>query len=225
MTQFRFDPRRAARLAAPFLLLAVTACATPFRADVARFQQLPPPNGQSFFITSSDPELRGGLEFQQYAGLVAQELQQFGYVQASDPASADLAVSFRYDVDNGREKIVSDGPGFGGYGYGGFGYYGRRGLYSPYYWGFYDPFIFGPGYNDVSSFTVYTSALDLKIDRVADNVRLFEGKAEAQSRSKNLQYLVPNLVDALFTEFPGQSGETVRISIAPEDKAVKRVSR
>jgi len=29
---------------------------------------------------------------------------------------------------------------------------------------------------------------------------------------------VPNLVEAMFTGFPGNSGETVRISVAPEKK-------
>ena len=33
-----------------------------------------------------------------------------------------------------------------------------------------------------------------------------------------LGYLVPNLVEAMFTDFPGNSGETVRISVAPEKK-------
>jgi hypothetical protein len=57
----------------------------------------------------------------------------------------------------------------------------------------------------------------VKIDRRADGQRLFEGRAEAASRSNRLGYHVPNLVEALFTDFPGNSGETVRISIAPED--------
>ena len=47
-------------------------------------------------------------------------------------------------------------------------------------------------------------------------IGVFEGKAEALSRSKNLTYLVPNLVEAMFTNFPGNSGERVRISVAPE---------
>ena len=58
----------------------------------------------------------------------------------------------------------------------------------------------------------------MKIDRAADGQRLFEGKAEAVSRSNDLPYLVPNLVEAMFTGFPGNSGETVRISVAPEDR-------
>ena len=44
-------------------------------------------------------------------------------------------------------------------------------------------FISGGGFNDVSSYTVYTSDLSMKIDRAADNLRLFEGRAEAMSRS------------------------------------------
>ena len=68
------------------------------------------------------------------------------------------------------------------------------------------------------SFTVYTTELDMKINRSVDGERLFEGTAEAMSRSKNLTYLVPNLVEAMFTNFPGNSGERVRISVAPEKK-------
>ena len=74
----------------------------------------------------------------------------------------------------------------------------------------------------MTSTTVYTSGIDLKIDRTATGERLFEGKAEAVSTSDRLQYLVPNLVEAMFTDFPGRSGETVRISIAPENKPVRR---
>ena len=39
------------------------------------------------------------------------------------------------------------------------------------------------------------------------------------SRSDDLTYLVPNLVEAIFTGFPGNSGETVRISVAPEGRS------
>ncbi len=58
----------------------------------------------------------------------------------------------------------------------------------------------------------------MRIDRTADGKRLFEGEAKAMSRTDNLTYLVPNLIDAMFTGFPGNSGETVRITIKPEDE-------
>lgn len=216
-------------IAAPALaLLALSGCATPFRADVARFQQLPAPQGQSFAVVADDPRLAGGLEFGQYANLVAGRLTQVGYRQADNPGSADLVVRISYGVDNGREKVQSYG-GYGGYGYGPYGAgfggwgWGRGGFYGRrYMYGFYDPFLFGPGYNDVSSYTVYTSQLQMKIDRAADGRRLFEGTAKAQSLSNHLTYLVPNLVEAMFTNFPGQSGETVNVTIAPEPKKEAR---
>src|SRR5690606_15708244 len=104
--------------------------------------------------------------------------------------------------------------------------YGTRVSYLPYRpWGFgWDDSFFGGG-RDVYSYTVYTSGIDLKIDRSADGQRLFEGEAEAASTSNRLQYLVPNLIEAMFTNFPGNSGETVRISVAPENQPAKRSSR
>ncbi|WP_294038995.1 DUF4136 domain-containing protein [Sphingopyxis sp.] len=210
--------------------LALAGCATPFRADVARFQtQLPAPQGQSFAIEAANPALQGGIEFGQYANLVSGELTRYGYRPASAGERPDLVVRMDYGVDKGRERVVSS-PGFGDPWYG--GYYGR-GFYRPvvvtgrsgrrYIYGYRDPFLwggFGPswGYNDVSSYTVYTSGLNLQINRAADGSRLFEGHAEAQSRDNNLQAIVPNLVEAMFTGFPGNSGERVRITVAPPER-------
>ncbi len=209
-------------IAAPVLaLVALSGCTTGFKADVARFQQLPAPAGQSFTVVADDARLAGGLEFAHYADLVGARLAQTGYVAASDPARADLIVRVAYDVDNGREKVRSSGFGGAGWG-GGFGGWGggyRGGWGRPWGYGFYDPWLFGAGgYNDVSSYTVYTSDLSMKIDRSADNRRLFEGKASAQSLSNKLTYLVPNLVDAMFVNFPGQSGEAVKITLPPEKR-------
>ena len=213
--------------------LALAGCATPFKADVARFQtQLPAPQGQSFVVESANPALAGGIEFGQYANLVAGELTKYGYRPAARGENADLVVRMDYGVDKGRERVVSS-PGFGDPWYGGYGGYYGRGFYRPvivsgrggrrYVYGYRDPFMwggFGPGWGgtDVSSFTVYTSGLNLQINRAADGSRLFEGSAEAQSRDNNLQAIVPNLVEAMFTGFPGNSGERVRITVAPPEK-------
>lgn len=217
--------RRLKTVSVPLLLAGLAACATPFNANVTRYQtQLPAPQGQSFAVVADDPALAGGLEFSQYATLVAQQMQRLGYSQASSPETANLLVRFDYGVDRGRERVRRTGfadPFYSPwYGYSPFGYrpYYRGGRYPGFYrggpwaFGMYDPF-FDSGFD---SYTVYTSGIDLKIDRRADNERLFEGKAEALSTSNRLQYLVPNLVDAMFTDFPGESGRTVRISVAPE---------
>jgi len=213
--------------AAAVLLLALSACASTFRADVSRFQsQLPAPAGQTFAVVAEDPAMAGGIEFATYARLVEARLAQQGYAPVADPARATLLVRFDYGVDKGRERVRS--TGFGG-GYGGFGPwygYGRGGYWGgsrfggfggwgggPWRYGWYDPFFDNGG---IQSYTVYTSGVSLKIDRRVDGQRLFEGQAEAVSTSNRLQYLVPNLVEAMFTNFPGNSGETMRITVAPE---------
>jgi hypothetical protein len=207
----------------PLMIAGLAACAQPFNARVQRFAtQLPAPQGQSFAVVADDPALSGGLEFAQYARLVEGQMAKLGYAPASSPASASLIVRFDYGVDKGRERVRSSGfvdPFYSPwYGYGRrAGYYGRpigfrgRGGWG---YGFYDPW-FDTGYE---SYTVYTSGIEVKIDRREGGERLFEGKAEALSTSNRLPYLVPNLVEAIFTDFPGNSGETVRISVAPEKK-------
>ena len=216
---------RTAKLASvPLLLAGLAACATPFRADVSRFQtQLPAPAGESFYVVADDPALAGGLEFALYADEVEAQMQRLGYAQAASPDAASLLVRFDYDIDNGRERIRSTGTGFYDPFYS--PWYGYRPYRSRFYrsrfnrawgYGFYDPWFGG---SDISSTTVYTSGIQMKIDRAADGQRLFEGNAQAVSTSNRLQYLVPNLVEAMFTDFPGNSGETVRISVAPEREA------
>lgn len=209
-----------ARLALPVALaLGLSACATPFKADVSRFAvPLPAPQGQTFAVVPEDPKLAGGLEFATYANSVAAEMQDLGYVRAASPEAADLLVRFDYRVDGGRERVRTD---FNGVGAAGFGPWGRWGGWGGGGWGlgFNDPFFGGP---DVRSYTIYTSGIDLKIDRAADGQRLFEGKAEAVSRSNRLPRLVPNLVDAMFTGFPGNSGETLRITIRDDNEKTVR---
>lgn len=215
MTLSNFTLGRRAMLATmPLALVALAGCAQNFRSDVTRFQsQLPAPQGQTFAVVAEDPALAGGIEFGMYSDLVEAQLTKLGYVEA--PAeTAKLLVRFDYGVDDGRERVRSTGLG-------------RDPFYSPWFsyrrpfvrrrawgYGFYDPWFD----DDVQSYTVYTSGIELKIDNAADGKRLFEGRAKAISTSNKLQYLVPNLIEAMFTDFPGNSGETVRISIAPEKK-------
>jgi hypothetical protein len=213
----------------PLGMLALSACATPFQANVSRFQAMPAAQGQTYAIQSDNPRLSGGLEFETYARLVAQRLDSFGYTRASDPGAANLVVTLDYGVDRGREKIRSvpgSSFGYGGFGYGGFGYGGfGHGFARPYYgfgrrafmYGFYDPFLFD-NYNEVESYTVYSSQLDMRIAKRGSNERVFEGAAKAMSSDDDLTTLVPNLIEAMFTGFPGNSGETVKITVAPPGK-------
>ena len=212
-------------LAAPAALLALGGCATGLPTQVSRYQAMPAPAGQSFVIQAADPEDRGGLEFSRYADLVRRHMIAQGYSEASSAQQASLIVSLSYGVDDGRQQVVSrPGLGYGRFGYGGFGYrpywsrfggYGR--IRSPFYYGWDDPFWYRGFGDELDVYTVYKSFLDMDIRR-PDGQAVFEGTAQARSRTDELSVLVPNLIEAMFTGFPGNSGETVKITVAPERK-------
>ena len=212
-------------LAAPAALLTLGGCTTGFPAQVSRYQAMPAPQGETFTIVSADPDERGGLEFSRYADLVRRHMIAQGYSEATSRDGATMIVSLDYGVDDGNPHVVSR-PGFGPYGgfgfsrfgfyrpyYSRFGYWGRA--RSPFFWGWDDPVLHG---REIDTYTVYTSFVDMDIRRAGDGQALFEGTAKARSRTDNLSVLVPNLVEAMFTGFPGNSGETVKITVAPEDR-------
>ncbi len=214
-------------LAAPAALLTLGGCATGFPAQVSRFSALPAPTGQSFVIEATDPHNSGGLEFSRYADIVRQHMVAQGYREASGRGDATLVVNLDYGVDDGRQQVrVTPDPfcsglrcnGFGrfGFGFGGRPYYSRFGRYrSPFYYGWNDSFWGG---DRIDTVVVYQSFVDLDIRRAADGQAVFEGLAQARSRTNELPRLVPNLVEAMFTNFPGNNGETVRITVDDDNR-------
>ena len=226
------------KLAAAALIgaaVALSGCATGLPTKVTRYSAMPIPQGQSFYVVPGEG-IQPGLEFGRYASLVARQMEAKGYRWAGAPQNADMLVELTYDVDDGTREYSVDplyrararNAYFRGYydpfydRYFGrpywsrFGYYGAR---SPFYWGWDDPFWYaspysGFGFDDpIREYTVYHSALDVDIMRRADQAPLFEGKAQARSQTDELGVLVPNLIEAMFTNFPGRNGETVKITV------------
>ena len=201
--------------------LGLSACATGLPAKVTRYSAMPIPQGQSFYVVPG-AGVQPGLEFKRFAALVTQQMAARGYRPAASTAAADMLVRVGYNVDRGTQEIDVDpfaynDPFLYGRGFYGRPYYSRYGYYgarSPFYWGWNDPFWYRGGFNDpIRAYTVYKSQLDLDIVRRVDNAPLFDGRAMARSQTDELGTLVPNLVEAMFTNFPGQNGETVRITV------------
>lgn len=209
----------AAAIALGASVVALSACAEQINTTVSRYQAMPTPQGQTFFVVPGGGLANnGGLEFQRYAGVVAQQLQARGYTPASSPQSANMIVQFGYHLDQGQVRYVED-PfyreryGFGGFYGPGWGFYRPRfgwGLGGGYSWGWDDPFWYGDG---IDSYVEYHSEVDLHIRAAGTNAPLFDGRAQARSQTNRLDVVVPSLVDAMFTGFPGRSGETVKITI------------
>lgn len=204
--------KSSAAVALGAVVLALSACAETINTTVSRYQAMPAPQGQSFYVVPEGGMARnGGLEYQRYAGMVAHELQARGYVPATSPQSASMVVQFGYAIDRGQMRYVAE-PIPPQFGFGGF-YGSRWGFYRPrlgYAWGWDDPFWFGEG---IDSYVEYHSQIELHIRQAGTNAPLFDGRAQARSETNRLDVVIPSLIDAMFTGFPGRSGEVVRITI------------
>lgn len=195
----------------------ISACTSTFKSNVSRFHELPKPQGEKVVIMARDPGKATSLEFASYANIVAQHLAEQGYVPAKE-GTPDLIVELDYSVDDGKVMTRASRFDFG-FAYGYHPYYSR--WYSPYYpyWRhgyFYDPFW---GYRssfarDRDSYVNYTRKLNMVIRPNKEGAKnLFEGTVESKGRSNKLHQLMPHMVQALFTRFPGVSGTTEKIVI------------
>ena len=197
----------AAAAALGIAALGISACAESITSTVSRYQAMPAPQGQTFTIVpGGGMAANGGLEFERYAALVAQQLQAHGYAPAAGAQSANMVVQLGYEVGHGQVRYVADpfyDPFFGPF------YRPRFGWGGGYLWGWNDPFWYG----DVDSFIEYHSQVELHIRAAGTNQPLFDGRAQARSETNRLDIVIPSLVDALFTGFPGRSGEVVKITI------------
>jgi hypothetical protein len=190
--------------------LGVSACASSITSTVSRYQAMPAPQGQTFFVVPGEGmAAMGGLEFQRYAAIVAQQLQARGYAPATSPTGASMLVQLGYSVDHGQVRVVED-PFRYSHRYDPFFYYPRFGYRSSFYYGWNDPFWYGRG---LDSYVEYHSEVDLHIRAAGTGQPLFDGRAQARSQTNRLDVVVPSLVEALFAGFPGRSGEIVRITI------------
>jgi hypothetical protein len=187
--------------------LGLSACAETITSTVSRYQAMPAPQGQTFIVVPDGGMAHnGGLEFQRYAGVVAQQLQARGYAPAASPQSASMVVQLGYRVGPGQMRYVGD-PFYGsrfGFGFGDPFRFRRFGG-GAFLWGWDDPFWYG----DVDSYVEYHSEVELHIRAAGTQQPLFDGRAQARSETNRLDIVVPTMLDALFTGFPGRSGEVV----------------
>lgn len=215
-------------------LSILAACTQTIRSDVMRFHKLPKANGEKIVIVPLNPENISSLEFASYAALVGNALGNFGYVPANG-SEADYIVELDYGVDEGQKTVRTMGGMYSPMFYGGF--YGR--YYNPwyryrspyfygggfhrspfYYGGIYDPFGYYPlGMTPrVRTYVKYNRHLKMVIKPNSEGAQnLYEGEVKSSGRNKNLHEIMPYLVQAFFTNFPGESGSSERVSIEIPD--------
>jgi len=199
------------------LAMLLAACASGpriVRTEVTSFDSWSTVPADKSYVFARTLEYQNSLEMQSYEDIVRDELRLQGFQLASDPARAQMTVTLRPSVV-GLQVRVRDpfydpfyrpwGGWYGGYGYGRFG-------------GFYGPW--GPGWGGLSYYDtteIYRRRLEIDIDsRTVSGKRYYEGRVDSTGESNALAPVMPALIRALFTDFPGNNGQTRRIDVPVE---------
>ena len=205
--------------AAVAISFGLAACASPkyVVSDITRHHSLPSaPSGESFSIVALDDEQEESLAFDAYSDLIAKRLSGLGLKTFGDEsATPDLIVTLKWSVEGPSPDVKSRNSGFGfGYGFG----------YGPSHFGY----GFGSPYeNRIATRQMYTRRVDLVFyDGLTYNTenpeRVFEGSAVSTGTNGQIDPVMPYIVQAIFDQFPGASGETktVRIEVPPDSEVV-----
>lgn len=188
----------AAALAA---MLALAACTTPPSAQVARFHTGQPIARGTIAITPADAEFGTTLEFRAQADAVGRELARQGFVIVPDAAHAQyVAVVEIHAIGRAgppREPKLRIGLG------GGFGS-GNVGVGSS---------VSVPVGGQPQGTTLTSTTLSVAIRDRSSNQTLWEGRATAESTNGGGTANVTPLASALFRDFPGNSGQTVKVRL------------
>lgn len=159
-------------------------------------------------------EYQNSLELKSYEDIVRDELASQGFKLVGDASQANLVVTLRPSVTTVsvvvRDQWPAIDPFWGPYG----GYYGRRfGGFGAGFGGFYGPY---GGVDDFGTYRqdVFRKRLELDIDsRTVSGKRYYEGRVENTAYNASLAQVMPVLVHALFTDFPGNNGQTRRVDV------------
>lgn len=163
--------------------------------------------------------------------MVGEELGKFGYKPAVKSEKADLIVELDYGIES-KERAEYN-PFYFGLGFYGSNFYGSLGTryyynsfypyshHSPFYspWRHSSSFFYGGFQNDIIISRVFNRQLIMNItENNAEAKRLYEGKVRSRGNSAKLSRIMPYMIKAIFSGFPGISGEGERISIELEKR-------
>lgn len=198
--------------------VALSSCAS-VQSDVTRFHTLPPQgSGQTFTIKAASSS--GGIEFESYLARVSSHLQNYGWAQSSS-GDADYSVILDYRMGGSSERhgsvpIMGQTGGGTTYHRGSVNTYGSYGsTYGSYSGTSYTPATFGVVGSAPYSITVHDRYLNMRIsDRAGRSV--FEGRVVSTGQSADIAAVLPQMIDSLFTNFPGESGKTKRVEKASQ---------
>lgn len=186
------------------LLASLAACNTTGKpsANVTRFHLGQPIARGQIAVEAADPAMATGPEFRTYAAAVERQLARLGWPvvqtvgQSEQVALIDVQRGSREMLDQRGPVSVGVGGGTGGWGSG-------VGV--------------GVGFNlgGGGSRERIGTMLSVRIKRRSDGTVFWEGRAVTEARGDSPEadpaVAVERLAEALFRDFPGESGRTIRV--------------
>jgi hypothetical protein len=194
---FRTGPLTGLRGASLALVVLLAGCATQPATEVTRFHLGQPIPSDSIALVPATGGDANSLEFRSQAAIVARDLDAVGLHPASGANSAYVGtLKVEQSTRVGPPKSAPFQIGIGG-ATGGFG----AGVSVP---------VGAPRTGEVR-----TNFLSLQIRRRSDASMVWEGRAvqdiAADAPASALNAALPALSKALFSGFPGPSGQTVKV--------------
>tara|TARA_B100001971_G_C18088814_1_gene482351 strand:- start:18 stop:704 length:687 start_codon:yes stop_codon:yes gene_type:complete len=217
-----------------FLLLVVfgfliSGCVERMRgvkSDVSVFHNITEQHkGNSVVVLPFQKELESSLEFQNYKKTIENNLQKYGFSIVQEKDTSDFIAFVSYGVDGGKDKLVSSpvygstGGGSGtfsgssyNYGTGGTSYYSGTTYSMP---------TFGVVGSSTSSITQYTRqlAMDLVETSTLESKKInkvYEGRVKSSGSCSMISYVMPEMLESLFRDFPRKNGSSETIIITYE---------
>lgn len=203
--------KNASRFAALLAAALLAGCAmdigggAPTGASVTRFHLGQPIARGRIAVEPSDPADANSLEFEQIGRSVERELARLGWQVDARTGDTEQVAVVRVEQaarEGRRGGGLSVGLGVGG------GSWGRRGGVGVGVGGSVPVAGFRPG-------QLVSTLLSVRIQRRSDATVAWEGRAEMEARAGTPQAgraaAADRLAEALFRDFPGESGRTIRI--------------
>jgi hypothetical protein len=199
------NTRTAALLGGLLAVSLLGGCAAEqLRANVVRFHSgFAVQSGQSISVRPVDAALANSLEFSTYAAVLTDRLAQLGYKPAAS-GPTDLVAELAFgqitrdtSIEGGRSPVTV-GVGVGG----GSGNFGLGGSLN-----------FPIGSKSNQNRGMRDTQVSVRIKRSGEDKPVWEGRATSESlnvETNNLPKLMPAMIDAVLSNFPGESGKTSR---------------
>jgi hypothetical protein len=199
------------------MVLCLSACASTrvIHSDVTTFNRWSLVEaGTKTLKFVPTPEQAASLEYKMYEDLVRDRLLGLGFTEAAD---AQLAVELDYGLSS-RDVLVRETDWYNEPRMGWYGPIGRMPSGRPLYgWG-YDPFWPWAAKPITRESTQRVWRRELRIDMhiAATGTKVYEGAAVSEGSTDQLNPIMPYLVEALFSDFPGGNGVTRRVDVPIE---------